>query len=176
MDDPFSLIHTALFNIIKSSNAVQLAVTNYNKNLVEGNEKRLPRLDTVQVSDLPEVYMTTMGASGQIMFSSATIDFMRNFEFRITTGEQRPNQSLYPVEFALLCALTEANFGQVLRQLEWYGQRFVTDVELSSIEEGMDMTEDNRGIRGYAALFQMDARMSFSRVSLMKFNNGEVMP
>ena len=175
MTDPFTLIHDALFGIVRDSKAVQLAVTNYKKNLVGGNESRLPRLDTVRASDLPEIYMTTTGLEGQVSFSSATVDFMRSFEFRITTGDQRPNKFLYPVEFSMLCALTEANFGQVLRQLEWYGQKYVTDVELVGIEEGME-SEDNRGVKGYSALFSIDARLSLGRQSLIKFNAGDIMP
>lgn len=174
MSDPLTLIHDSLFEVVQSSSAVQLAIVNYKKNVLSGNEARLPRLDSVQSSDLPEVYLTTSGLSGQVMFSSATVDFMRSFEFRITTGEQRPNRLLYPVEFAMLCALTEANYGRLLRSLLWHGQRFVVDAELTGIEEGME-SEDNRGIKGYSALFSVDVRLSLSRVSLMKYNNGEPM-
>ena len=172
MTDPFSLIHDALYDIISKSNAVRLAIASYKKNLISGNERRLPRLDSVQISDLPEIYMTTTGLTGQVSFSSNTIDLTRTFEFRITTGEQRPNKLLYPVEFALLCALTEANFGQVLRQLIWEDQRFVVDVELTGVEEGMDLPEDNRGIKGYVALFSVEARLSLIRASLIKYNAG----
>lgn len=174
MSDPFTLLHDALFGIVKQSNAVQLAVSNYNKNVISGNEKRLPRQDSVQASDLPEIFMSTAGFDGQVMFSSSTIDMKRSFEFRVSSGDQRPNNRLYPVEFALLCALTDANFGQVLRQLTWYDQRFVVDAELQNVEEGTDYVEDSRGIRGYVALFSVDCRLTLSRQALINFNRGEV--
>jgi len=171
MTDPFSLIHDALFEIVQQSNAVKLAVSNYKKNVISGNESRLVGYDSVMPSDLPQIYQTPVGLSGQIMFSSATVALTRGFEFRVLTGEQRPNKMLYPVEFALICALTEANYGQKLRQLEWKGGRFVLSTEIVGSEEGIG-SDDNNGIKGWSALFQVEAELSLSRQTLINYNNG----
>ena len=169
-DNPFALAHKATFQIIKDSGAVKAVVANHRKNLVEFNQATDPRRDMKDESDFMEVVQLASGGSTRLGFSSTGVEVTKTFDLEINTGSFDVESGLLTHEWALTCALLEANYGDALRLLEWEGKRFVRDVSISSVTEGLSNPEANRSIAGWSAVWQISITMDFRRADMLAFN------
>jgi hypothetical protein len=124
-----------------------------------------PHKNNASDADLPELTLVTEGISeGNIGRTSCTTSLLRQYSFVISTGDFRANHLLYPIEFALFCAMT--GWTTTLTALEWEGQRFVKRCQLVNASEGLSDPQRNRGIKGWAAIWAVSVEMHFTTSSL----------
>jgi hypothetical protein len=100
----------------------------------------------------------------------------RDYNLTIRTKPGKYSTTIFPVEWALACALTEINKDNSLRQLSWYGWKFVKNIYLSGIQSGQPVTEQNVPIQGWAAIFTIRTDLAFLQSQMIAFNQGVEVP
>ena len=148
--DPFSLTFDALWNLVDSAPVFADLVLLKNRVKYNLETDRDPMKDKVNFADLPELTLvTTVVGSVNLHHSSCTSSFTRQYSWILATGDWRVNYKLFPVEFALACAMS--NWRSVLSSLTWNGQTFIKRVDLTSAANGEICSRRNRGIKGWTA-------------------------
>jgi hypothetical protein len=117
----------------------------------------------ISEGDLPELQLHSSGADINIVASSSSSKVTRRYSWGITTGEYDINKYYNLVSWELyrsmidwdivLCALVWP------KESEWH---YVTNVQISTVDEGTAMIDENRGIIGWSAMMQIDVEMHFN--------------
>ena len=81
------------------------------------------------------------------------------FEIRVSTGDQRVSQALYPVKWAIMRALK--NWLTTLRALRFNGEPLVVTAKAVSVAEGVSETDLNRGILSWSAVWACECDLWF---------------
>lgn len=170
--DPLTLAHNLTVNVLRESPAVQNQITNYQKNILDFTTNRLPTKDRLSEADLPELLVTYEGMSPNFYFNSAAVEITQNYHIRISTGEQRLEKVIFPLQFAVTSCMCKAFLSSVYQALLWNGRQFVQDVVPTNVVAGLSDPEANRGIKGWASVFSFTMKMQFARNDLIAFANG----
>jgi hypothetical protein len=166
--DPFSLTFDALWNLVDSAPVFADLVLLKNRVKYNLETDRDPMKDKVSVADLPELTLVTTGVgSVNLHHSSCTSAFTRQYSWILATGDWRVNYKLFPVEFALACAMS--NWRSVLSSLTWNGQTFIKRVDLTSAVNGESDSRRNRGIKGWTAIWSGEVQMVFKTSALRDY-------
>jgi hypothetical protein len=125
--------------------------------------------DKVADADLPELMLLTSGISAVNMHSSScTTMITRRFSWVINTGDMRVQYRLYPVEFAIMCAM--ANWKSLLGGLNWNGELFVKKCDLVSAENAqVETVRGGRSLLGWSALWTGEVTMVFGTRTLVDY-------
>lgn len=173
--DPFTLFHSKIGDIFKASVPLQTLIANIKKNYIDFAEGRNdPRKTNIAESDLPEVVHIAVGSVPHLSFSSSGVEVRHQFRLEVNTGNFNIGDLYYPLEFAILGVMLQANFGQELRSLQWNGRRFVIDVGVSGIERGLSDSSNNRGISGWTGIWNIDSQMHFERADILAHYAGTI--
>lgn len=174
VQDPFQLVFDALWALVDGSVPLTALVKPGNKIRFNVTDDRDPIKTRVGDADLPELILTTEGSTElNIHSTSNTSHIYRQYAWLLSTGDQRLNYRLFPVQWALFCAMT--NWGNVLSVLEWpatTGKKFVKSVNYISATEGQSDADRNRGIEGWSSLWRCEVKMYFATADLLAFHNG----
>jgi hypothetical protein len=125
----------------------------------DSSSDRSPIKGNVSTADLPEVILTSVGGTLNLIDTSSTSKVTRIYQFIISTGDLRLSEYLLPVEWAIFRAM--ANWRTELTALEWNGRRFVKHLRVTTGSEGESNPELNRGIKGWSALWTIEVDMHF---------------
>jgi len=180
--DPFTKTFDALWALAEASDVLN-GYTDPNtlqpvKGLIlPGNKIKFNELqvrdvikDSVQDADLPELMLSTQGVTtANLTASSCHAAITRQYSWMVSTGDFRVNYRLFPVQFALFCAM--ANWAEILSALTWGGEKFVIKAALNPLIEGVSDATLNRGIRGWSSIWACTVDMKFSSSALRAFNN-----
>ena len=167
--DPFSLTFNALWDLVDASAPLTELIKPGNKIKTNHPTNRDPLKDSVQVGDLPELVLSTMGsAESNFNANSCTTKIQRTYTWILSTGDFRTNYTLFPVQFALFCAMT--NWKNSLLQLEWNGVRFIKLAAMAGMTEGVSNPEQNRGIEGWSSLWGCSVDMYLPTEMLIAYN------
>lgn len=172
--DPYSLMHRTIFDRVSGSLAVRGAIKNFEKNVVGYIDKRLPALDNVVASDLPELQMSPRSLTPQFYFASDTVEVVQGYNFFLSTGDRRVDEHLLPVQWAICCAIGDMLFSNILDNVLWNNKRFIQDVAPAEASAGLSDPTLNRGIAGWSLVYPFTVTMHFARVDLIAFNRGEI--
>jgi len=172
--NPFTLAHKTTVDVLRNSPAVHTAVKNYRKNIIDFTEQRLVTKDKVSEADLPELLVVYEGSLPNFYFSSSHVSVVSNYHIRISTGDQRPDAMVWPVQFAVLSCMCKAFLDDVYQALTWNDRQFVQDVVPTNIVAGFSDPEANRGIKGWVSVFSFTLTMQFARQDLIAFCDGNI--
>lgn len=168
--NPFELVYDALWTLAYTPVMADLVRPG---NLVrfDQDDNPDPMKDPIASADLPELVLTTAGVpSINLHASSCSSKIVRRYQFLLSTGDFRLNFRLYPVEWALVCAMT--NWKEVLTGLTWRDYAFVKHAKFVSVTEGESVAAQNRGIKGWSAIWTCDVDMYLRTQDLIDFNEG----
>lgn len=172
MPDPLSICHEATVGILRDSPAVRTQIENYQKNILDFTARRLPIRSKVAESDLPELLVVYEGLLPQFYFSSSVVQITQSYHIRISTGDQRVDKFIFPLQFAVLSCMCKAFLGGVYDNLLWNDTPFVQDVVPTNVTAGLSDPEANRGITGWASIFNFTVVMHFGREDLIAVCDG----
>ena len=169
--DPYTQVYNLMCNYLRASVAVRRIVTR-EKNIValsEGKGQDQIR-DVVKDVDLPEILIKASNVAGNLNIASNSAEVIRSYRLFISTGTGKITETIFPLEWAVTCALSVFSFESALRALTWNGAQFVKAVKFDGADSGESEPTVNRGIQGWAAVWRMTVQMSFSHVGMKDFN------
>ena len=169
MSDPFTMVYDALWDLAEASNRVTEIVRPGNRVKLRSTPPTAGPKREVSQGDLPELILALTSGSGNIRGTSSSSMVIRQYQFQISTGSMNPERVL-ELEFALYAAM--ADWPAVLGALQWSGAQFVKRANLVSAETGETMAEQNRGVRGWAAMWTLEVEMHFRTSDLIAHGTG----
>lgn len=173
-DDPFTQVFNELWRMAEISTPLQSLIKAGNKIKFSNPNNptvRGPVKDQVNVSDLPELVLSTIGSTtANIHASSSTTQIQREYSWILSTGDFRTNYLLFPVQFAIYSAMT--NWMGNLTALMWRENQFVKRCNYITLQEGLSNPQLNRGIKGWSSLWACSVDMHFRTSDLQDFNLG----
>lgn len=171
--NPFEMVYDALWELVDQSVPMSDLVKLGNRISFNRPDDRDPLKVQISSNDKPELMLTTEGTSGvNLQSTSSSTMITRKYAWVLATGDNRLSVGkLYPVEWALLCALCD--WVTVLERLTWRDKNFVTRCSVTDVSEGMSDSQRNRGIKGWSTIWKCEVRMDFSTADLKSFNTGD---
>jgi len=167
-EDPFTITYDALWDMVEDSQPLMDLLRP--GNLVKLSDRQ-PIKDRLADADVPELLLVPTGASPLLRRNSSSAQCTRTYSWIITTGDMRVRNRLFPVEWALFSAMT--SYCLVLNQLVWDNTRFVENCQLLTATDGETVQENNRGLKGWSAVWTCQVQMVFNLAQLQGFNNGD---
>lgn len=161
--NPFSMTYDALWQMAASHPEFNRLVKIGNR--IRYDDSRDPEKQVVAAADLPEVVLVSESLSTNLHATSSSSMMTRNYTWLISTGDLRMNELLYPVEWALICAM--ANWKQVLGALKWKGAHFIKQHDMTAASEGESDSTRNRGIIGWSSSWRCTVQMYFKTNDLI---------
>ncbi len=163
--DPISQVYDALWAMLEAHQGFVDLVRPGNRIKASG-ENLNPVKDEVSETDLPEVRIVATGGSFNTHLSSSKAQLVKQFEIQLSTGDQRLDALIFPVQWEIFRAFSVAGWIAALQDLTWAGAKFVVSAEPLSTSEGKSMADLNRGIKGWAAAWACRVTMHFSHTAL----------
>lgn len=172
--DPFTQVYDWLYdNLLKRSHALGIVLKSGNVVSFNTAAGLSARNNEPRDSDLPEIQLASSSVSGNLNLTSDSVQVFRLYQFLCTSRPGALGKTIYPLEWALTCAMTDANYDAGLRALTWQGQQFVAATALEAGQSGESNPELNRGIgNAWAAIWGINVHMIFARRSMQQFNQG----
>lgn len=162
--DPFSLVYRALWEQALLHPVIQTLVPVGNRLQFDTHSRNVLK-DDISTADLPELMLLTDGTQGvNLQRTTCDSSIERSYLFVVSTGDLRLQEYLYPVEWALYCAM--AGWQDTLTQLTWKGRKFVERCYLGDTTEGFNERDRNRGIRGWSTAWRCNVAMTFKTTDL----------
>lgn len=157
MSNPFQLVWDALWELAEANTALTALV--YRGNRIKFDDRHIPKR-SIGDGDLPELLLLSTGGEINMKNSSSTTKVTRNYTWAIATGEFDINEFYNDVSWELLCAMID--WDVTICALEWPASsnwHFAVKCDMTTVEEGTFMAEENRGIVGWAGMWKMEIEM-----------------
>ena len=155
--DPFTQMYNALWQLAIDNAEFAALVKLKNRIRYDEETDRGPAKRDISSEDTPEVQLSAVGTIANLNSTSSTSEFIKQYQFVISTGDLRLQKALFPIEFALLRALRK--WQEITPALTYGGVTFVKNVEVVTASEGVSDPEKNRGIKGWGAILNIDVKM-----------------
>lgn len=152
--NPFTKLYDAVVKECKACNFI----------VVDWNSSTDPEPEIPTEHQLPEFQVMLAGLSGVLGNRSCGTDITRTFQILINSGDQRVGV-LLEREWRLLGLLHRLKFG-TLDQLTYKGRTFVDTVIVNAATQGLSNADQNRGIKGWTALWSVSVNMLFPSADL----------
>lgn len=162
--NPFTAVYDALWTMVERNTMLMELIRANNRvkyDDVMGGKKN------ISDGDLPELVLLSSGGESNVMNSSGTSKFDRKYTWALATGEYQINPYYNTVSWELYRAMVD--WDKVLCALVWpvdSDWHYVVRTNLLSVDEGTMMIDENRGISGWAGMWQIDVEMHFRTESL----------
>ena len=151
--DPFTILYTAMEAELRAACPT----------IVSWNSSTDP--EPAPVTRVPELQLRPTFTMVMLGASSNQTDVQRTFQILINSGDQRLGQGIFPIEWRLLGCLYRMKY-EILDNLTYQGHTFVHTVEITAANVGLSNADQNRGIKGWTALWDVVVHMSFSPADL----------
>lgn len=166
MSTPFDLVYDSLWQTLLVSPSFRSLVREGNRIRFDSDSDRSPMKDNVLTADTPEMVLSVESTSQiNLHRTSCTSSLTRRYAWLLSTGDQRAQRLLFPIEWAVFCAMN--GFKETLCALKWNGLRFVKDVRVSDATAGLSDPARNRGIIGFSSVWRVDVDMHFATTDLL---------
>lgn len=163
--DPYTLALDALWSLLESNVHFAALVPPSNRIRIDGSS-RDPHRDTVSEGDMPEVMILLDGGAPHEKATSTSAFDAARYRIYVSTGDQRPNFSWHKVRWAIFRAL--ANWTpDIFDMVKWKGNRAIVQVTQNEVAESLDEADQNRGIRGWACVWECELMLSFAESDLL---------
>lgn len=146
--DPFTQVYDAMVAEFKAENL----------KIIDWNSSRDPEPISPTDAELPELQLRPAGMTGEIGNSSCGSIINRSYQLLINSGDQRA-AVLFGVEWRILKVLQRLKYGSLDNIVE-------NNVSIDSSQAGLSNSEENRGIKGWTALWNISVQMMFSGADL----------
>ena len=163
MTNPLTQLYTAIVETLAASDDFTALVKEKNRIVYTGT-RRDPEKHSVQDADFPEVRLTPTGGEYGPERDTDGRTWIERYQILVATGEQRVDTRLFPVRWAIVRAL--ADWQRILGELTWMDETFVLDFDVQSSDVGASEVDMRRGIDGWAAVVNLEAKMWFSHDNL----------
>lgn len=160
-DDPYSLVMAELWAVLEADDKFSLYVKPGNRiRYVNGSPD--PEKETVSTADTPEVRIIPVSSEpGRIASSSSYSDRM-TFEIQWASGDQRADYQHLKLRWLIFRAFMRENRMLArVKALTYNGNKFVQNVFLESITDGVSQQDLNRGIKGWSGIMAVSVEMIF---------------
>lgn len=162
--DPFTAIFAKLWEMVERHPRLPEMVKPGNRIKLNKPNDRNPTKEHVQEADLPELLLTTDGGTVRLHNTSSSTKVVRRYSWIVSTGDQRVNYKLYPVEWLLVEAL--ADWQTQISPLTFKEKTFAKRLDVLDVNEGWTRPE-NRNIKGWSALWKCEIEMHFKTQDLI---------
>lgn len=163
--DPFTLVHDKLWELLESGSRFRQLVKSGNRIKLSRFNDRKPMKEQVQTADLPEV--TIIPVSGnQILQTSGARIIAQVYRIVISSGEQRINPGIFPIKFAILCAMQDW-VKYLMTGITWRTTNPVVNAKLTGDTDGASDSDLARGIEGWSTLMNLEVWFSFDKLTLI---------
>jgi hypothetical protein len=164
-DDPFTQVYDKLCELVFARSDVAALVKPGNR-LSYTSDARQPMKSGISTEDLPEMVLRPVSVLPHVPQSSNTSAWVATYQWMIATGDLRLDEAYYPLQFALLRAMTAVIMGTGMAALTWNSKPYVIRVRIAGITEGMVDPEQIKMIRGWVALWNIEVMMNFTTADL----------
>lgn len=163
--DPFTKVYNAIWEMAADFAPLTelVSVSNRISFSVDGN--RSPVKNNIASGDLPELILMPTGGMSNLHYATGVSNVTKTFQWVLSTGDFRIHEGgLFPIEFALMRAM--CNWRLVVAAVTWNGKTYVKRCDLTDLSEGESNSEQNRGIKGWSALWSCEVDMFFKTSDL----------
>lgn len=157
--DPFSMVYTALWGLIKRNPRLEtmIPISNRIDFTEQGSEK-----PNISDADTPELMLIQSDFSFIPKLTTRDqVGITRAYIWSLTTGDLRINRTYNRVSFELLRSLVD--YECVICPLQWCGHPFVNELRQISVQEGKAMHSVDKHIPGWSALWGIEVDFQFCR-------------
>lgn len=174
ISDPFTLVYDNLLDIVKQSKGLEIIVASLRDKIISLNTKQGNNAIQSEptAATLPEIILASNTVSGNFNFASNAVQITRLYQFLISTDAGALGETIYPLEWGISCAMVDAQYDVRLRELAWHNYKFVKALQLGAVTSGESNADANRGIQGWAAIWQLNVNMLFPQSMMRQFNQG----
>lgn len=169
--NPFTLVFDAIWSLFEQSPVFVADVKVRNRIKLNITNDPAPLKQQINDSDLPELILTSTGASTVGLFTtSATSKIIKQYSLLLSTGDFRVNNYLNQIQWDILCCFT--GWQQLLSSLIWplnSGRTFVKRADLVNCSEGLEDPARNRGINGWSSIWTCEVEMHFVTSDLANY-------
>lgn len=169
--NPFSILFKGLESTFKQNPLVRQCIRPGNFVVFDGV---LGLKTRVQHGDLPEMVIVPNGHSQEDMGTSATGRVSENYRVFISTDDKRM-ELVHAFQWEIYRCLETFN-AQVASTLLYKGEPFIEILKMGSGTESMSISETNRGINGWCAVWDFTVAMYFPHEVLQFEYDPEYVP
>lgn len=163
--NPFSIVFTALWDLLLSHPAFSRDVANGNLIRFDSTTDRNPKKETLSTADLPQVTLIGETLTANLQNTSSTSMTTRRYSWLVQTGDYRYTEFLARVEWYIFAAMT--NWKTRLAALQWKDQAFVKRVNIIQAMSGLNQAQDRQNMAGWAAVWTLEVEMHFRTQDLL---------
>ena len=153
-DSPFTILYNGLWRLVERNENLADAIKKGNRIKYEN---WTGFKDNISSADLPELSLIVEGGSINFQSTSSHSTIMRTYTWVLTYGGFQVT-GYNNLLFELVKGLVD--WDSVICGLLWQSEQFVTKAALASFEEGTLNVQNNRGIRGWSAMLQLEVEMN----------------
>jgi hypothetical protein len=161
-NNPLWLVYQELWKILRA-NAGYTALVKTEIDYFDDNEKFPQRKDTYTTSDFPAVKIVPGGFPPGLDASSCSAIGSMKWQIQIATGEQSAKADL-DLEWQIVVAMSK--WLASLHALRWNEKQFVGKCALGDSSETLEDKRENRGIRGWSAVWTGQTQLYFTTADL----------
>jgi hypothetical protein len=162
--DPLTQVFNAQWTLLENSETFKALVPVGNRIKFNQDTVRSPEKREGITADYPEVRIIPMGGLYQLTVSSSHTRFTKRFQVQVATGDRRVHLYLYPLEIAIIAALSK--WPTVMLPMTWKGHGFFTLFELGEAPEGRRETDVLQGVEGWSAMMATKATLHIPNTDL----------
>ena len=163
--DPFTLVHDALWKLLESGSRFRDLVKTGNRIKLTRFNVRKPMKEQVGTADLPEITIIPVDGGETKQTSGARI-IVQRYRIVISSGEQRVNPGIFPIKFAVICAM-EDWIKYLMTGITWRTTNPVVNARLIGNTDGASDSDIARGIEGWSSLMNLEVHFSFDKLTLI---------
>lgn len=157
MSDPLTLVYETLWDLLESGERVRELVKPGNRIKLSGKD-RSPFKESVSTDDFPELTLIPSGGNASIRTTTTGCNIVQRFKVNIASGDQRAT-ILLPLKFAVYTAM--ADWPNALKGLLWKTNKFVVNAKLLDFDDGIALSDLNRGIAALSTVMHLEVTMWF---------------
>lgn len=163
--DPITQVYYALWELLEAHVPLAAMVRVGNRIKFSG-ANRDPMKDEVSGADFPEIRVLPVSSEPHLQRTSNGSSIVKRFRVVAATGDQRVDAGLFPLEWEIYRALS--SWATVLMSLRWKDKPYVRLAKPISVEDGISRTDMERGIKGWASIWEVEVSMWFSTTDLQE--------
>lgn len=156
LDDPFSQVYEALWQLVERNEKLRTYLPLRNR--IKYEEQTDPKFN-ISDADVPELSLMQENISFDIHCNSSQRGMTRTYIWGVASGDFRINPVYNAMSFELYRCMID--WESTLCELIWEDCRFVQQLRLRSAEEGTFMSDKNRGILGWSAIWTCEVDFIF---------------
>jgi hypothetical protein len=149
--NPLELIHDTFWDLLEGSTAFCTLVPNTKNRIKYYGGLAQPEKPEVGPADAPEVRVIPTGYEAAPFSDSDRTGIRVKFAVQVYTGRQEISR-LLQIVWAVFCAMH--NWDTAMETLTWNGKVFAHSCRLYGGKDSKDNQELNRGIKGWANVFE----------------------